>query len=79
MIENRLSTSLLFRKLTLEMRVGEISEGLSSSKRVRTVVVGLGWDGIVVFSFPERIVLRSPWDAVTLSLLSQGIKVSTDT
>lgn len=79
MIEDRLSTSFLFRKFTLEMRVSEISEGLSSSKRVRSVVVGLGWDGIVVFSFPERVVLRSPWNAVTLSLLSQGIKVSTET
>jgi hypothetical protein len=79
LIEARLSVSHMFRKYTVEMRVVEMSEGLTSSKkRLKSVVVGMGWKGLVILSFNERIIMKGSWDYLTFCLGSLGLKIFSD-
>lgn len=61
------------------MRVRDISEGLTNSKKkVKGVMVGLNWQGITILSFNAITVFRSNWADCSISLGTFGLTLSTD-
>jgi hypothetical protein len=77
-IDNKLSASPFFRTYVWEMRVAGMSEGLTNSKQVKRVQVGVGWKGVSVLTLNEHRVFSCSWADCSLTLGTAGLRVSTE-
>jgi hypothetical protein len=79
LIEARLSASPFYRSHVWEMRVRDMSEGLTNSKRkVKGVMVGVGWSAITILSLNGVPVFRSSWADCSISLGTAGLSIATE-
>lgn len=61
------------------MRVRDMKEGLTNSKKkVKGVMVGVGWLGINILSLNGIPVFHSSWSDCSISLGTAGLTISTE-
>lgn len=57
----RAQISPLYQKYVVEMEVVSMSPILTSKKSIHSVLVGLGWDAIKVFTVNHHLILELDW------------------